>query len=210
MRHVPAATIVATTVRSCGPSSSTNSTRCHRPSRSTTVDDRQGHRTAEQHGPAVRVAVGAFRVGAVDDAAGGVVVVVGQVARCETFELPEEVAVQQRFPFVDEHGGRGVQRVHDEDPATQAGECEELLELVGEVDDLALGRRRQAEAQVRAVWIDACGRSRSTDAMSGAKAGVLMRAPAPPRVRDVRAPDRCHWQHRRDARRSLERPVSTR
>jgi hypothetical protein len=137
--------IVATMVRSCGPSNSTNRTRW------------KGHRTAEQHGAAVCVAVGALGIGAVDDAARRIVVVVCLVARDEAFELAKHVAVQQRFLLVDDHRRRGVQGVHDQEATAKSREQQEGLELVGEVHDLLFHRRGDPQTKVRAVRVDAGG-----------------------------------------------------
>ena len=71
--------------------------------------------------------------------------------RGELLEPVAEVAEEQRFVFVHDHGGGGVQALHVEDPGLESGLAHQALEPFGQVHELGvvIGADGESDAVAR-------------------------------------------------------------
>ena len=95
----------------------------------------------------MRVPVRSLLRGQVHRADGRIVVTVSAVARRSALEQGLEVRQQQRFMFVDHHGGCGVKRLHVDDARSERRVGGQALKAVGQVDELGRMAGREGECR---------------------------------------------------------------
>ena len=84
----------------------------------------------------MRVAVRALVVVHVVGADAEVVVLVVDVLRGQALQHPQQVLEQQGLGFLDPHGHRGVSRDDRDDAVADAGLAYDVVDLVGDVQEL--------------------------------------------------------------------------